>query len=44
MRNLISCAFKMDTAFVELTDSNGSMISIDTVAVENEIEDNLYER
>lgn len=34
----------MDTACVELRFSDGSMISIDCVAVENEVADNLYER
>lgn len=34
----------MDTACVELRFSDGSMISIDCIAVENEVADNLYER
>ena len=34
----------MDTACVELRFSDGGMISIDYIAVENEIADNLYER
>lgn len=34
----------MDTACVELKYSDGSMISIDTIAVENEFADNMYER
>ncbi len=41
---LISCEFNMDTACVELKFDNGSMISIDTIAVENEVADNLYQR
>ncbi len=44
MKKLISCAFNMDTACVELRYTDGSMISIDTIAVENEIADNMYER
>lgn len=34
----------MDTACVELKFSNGSMIAIDTIAVENAFADNMYER
>ena len=41
---LLSCAFNMDTACVELKFADGSMISIDTIAVENEVADNMYER
>ncbi len=41
---LLSCEFNMDTACVELKFADGSMISIDTIAVENEVADNLYQR
>ena len=34
----------MDTACVELKFSDGSMIVIDTIAVENELADNMYQR
>ena len=34
----------MDTGCVELRFQDGSMISIDCTAVENEVADNLYER
>ena len=44
MEKLISCAFNMDTACVELRFSDGSKCSIDTIAVENEIARNMYER
>ena len=44
MEKLISCAFNMDTACVELRFSDGSICSIDTIAVENEIACNMYER
>ena len=44
MTHLISCEFNMDTACVELKFSDGSMIAIDTIAVENEIDDNMYQR
>ena len=44
MDRLISCEFNMDTACVELKFADGSMIAIDTIAVENEIADNMYQR
>ena len=39
-----SCKYNMDTACVELIFTDGSMIAIDTTAVENEIADNMYQR
>ena len=44
MDRLISCEFNMDNACVELKFLDGSMISIDTIAVENEVADNMYQR
>ena len=44
MKKLISCKFNMDTVCVELKFSDGSMIAVDTIAVENEIADNMYQR
>ena len=44
MRKLISCEFNFDTVCVELKFSDGSMFTIDTIAVENEIADNIYQR
>ena len=44
MTHLISCEFNMDTACVELKFTDGRMISIDTIAVENEVADNMYQR
>ncbi len=44
MRKLVKCAFNVDTACVELRFSDGSRIDIDTVSVENEVADNLYQR
>ena len=44
MKKLISCEFNFDTVCVELKFSDGSMIAIDTTAVENEIADNMYQR
>ncbi len=44
MASLLSCAFNMDTACVELKFADGSMISIDCTAVENEVAKNMYQR
>ena len=44
MKRLISCKFNMDTACVEVKFSDGSMIAIDTIAVENEVADNMVQR
>lgn len=41
---ILSCAFNMDTACVELKMADGTMISIDCTVVENEIADNMYQR
>ena len=42
--NILSCAFNMDTACVELKMADGTLISIDCTAVENEVADNMYQR
>ena len=44
MERLLSCEFNMDIACVELKFTDGSMIAIDTIAVENEVARNMYER
>ena len=44
MESLLSCEFNMDIACVELKFTDGSMIAIDTIAVENEVARNMYER
>lgn len=44
MDRLISCEFNMDTACAELKFTDGIMIAIDTIAVENEVADNMYQR
>lgn len=44
MKKLLFCEFNIDTACVELKFSDGSMISIDCTAVENEVAHNMYER
>ena len=45
MKNgLIPCTFNVDFACVELKFADGTMISIDTIAVENEVCDTMYQR
>lgn len=41
---MISCKFNMDNACVELKFDDDTMIAIDTIAVEREVADNMYER
>ncbi len=41
---ILSCTFNMDTACVELRLTDGTLISIDCTAVENEVADNMYQR
>ena len=41
---ILSCEFNIDTACVELRLTDGTLISIDCTAVENEIADNIYQR
>lgn len=40
----ISCEFNMDTACVELWLTDGTLISINCTAMENEVADNMYQR
>lgn len=44
MKKLLSCEFNMDTACVELKYDDGSMISIDCIAVENELNASMLQR
>ena len=44
MRTLLTCDYNMDNCCVELKFTDGSMIAIDTIAVENEVADNMYQR
>lgn len=44
MAPLLSCEFNMDTACVELKFADGSMISIDCIAVEDEVAKNMRQR
>ena len=37
MKQLLSCEFNMYTAYVELKFTDGSMIAIDCIAVEDEV-------
>lgn len=41
--DIISCEFNIDTACVEVKLTDGSMVSIDCIAVENEYANNMYE-
>ena len=44
MKRLLSCEFNFDTFCVELKFSDGTMIAIDTIAVKNEVADNMYQQ
>ena len=44
INSIISCEFNIDTACVEVKLTDGSSVSIDCIAVENEYADNMYER
>ena len=44
MKKLISCEYNFDNCCVELIFTDGSMIAIDTTAVENEVADNMSQR
>ena len=40
----LSCEFNMDTACVELRLDDGTLLSIDCTAVENEVANSMYQR
>ena len=44
MRRILSCEFNLDTACVELRLENGTSLSIDCTAVENEVVNSMYQR
>ncbi len=44
MKTLQSCEFNMDTNCVELIYTDGTMIAIDTIVVENEYAEDMYQR
>ena len=43
INKIISCEFNIDTACVEVKLTDGSTVSIDCIAVENEYANNMYE-
>ena len=44
MRKILSCEFNPDTACVELRLDDGTLLSIDCIAVENEMANSMYQR
>ena len=44
MKKLLPCVYNFDNCCVELKFTDGSMIAIDTIAAENEVARNMYER
>ncbi len=42
MRKILSCEFNPDTACVELCMEDGTLLSIDCTAVENEVANSMY--
>ena len=44
MRKILSCAFNLDTACVELRLDDGTLLSINCTAVENEVANSMYQR
>ena len=44
MRKIVSCEFNLDTACVELRLADGTLLSIDCTAVENELANSMYQR
>ena len=44
MKNKGTCTFNINTGCVEAQMSNGTRLSIDCTAVENELTDNMYQR
>jgi len=44
MKKIRKCEYNMDTTCVELVFDDGTIIAIDTIAVENEVADNMYQR
>lgn len=44
MRKILTCEFNLDTACVELRLEDGTLLSIDCIAVENEVANGMYQR
>ena len=44
MRKILFCEFNLDTACVELRLNDGTLLSINCTAVENEVANSMYQR
>ena len=44
MRKILFCEFNLDTACVKLRLDDGTLLSIDCTAVENEVANSMYQR
>ena len=44
MRKILSCEFNQNTTCVELHMEDGTLLSIDCTAVENEVANSMYQR
>ena len=44
MGKILSCKFNLDTACAELCLAGGTLLSIDCMAVENELANSMYQR
>ena len=44
MRKILSCELNLDSACVELRLKDGTLLSIDCTAVENEVANSMYQR
>ena len=44
MRKIVSCEFNLDSACVELRLKDGTLLSIDCTAVENEVANSMHQR
>lgn len=44
MSKILSCEFNLDTACVELCLADGTLLSVDCSAVENEVANSMYQR
>ena len=44
MRKILSCEFNLNTACMELRLDDGTLLSIDCTAVENDVANSMYQR
>ena len=44
MRKILNCEVNLDTACVEMRMDDGTLLSIDCTAVENEVANSMYQR